>query len=1057
MFIHNKFRRISSLFMIILLVASPFQTGGQIKKAKAADQINLALNAAAINASSSMTGSNRLANIVDGNTATLWQPNSTDRPNGFVWFILDLGSFKTFNKAVLQFGTNVGSDKVKIEYNNDNGSTWNAAYEKSIENKASNSPRTETAAFGQQVEGRYVKVTFTLVDTVKNFNLSEFELYNDVPAKTAPVTNAFVVNGNGQGIIHWQDPVQDTNYLDFDQVIVTDISDSSNPNPGTKIVDKGVGEVTIDGLTNGKEYTFAVKTAAKDRTESDAVNLSMVPTEKQNTILINFQQLTKVKESLTSTGKEYADAVNKLIGEADAALTKGPYSVTYKPNPAPNASIHDYWSIGPYWWPDPTKPDGMPYINKDGQFNPEGYTEKYDKQSFMDLRDAVSSLSLAYYLTNKEEYAKHAALLLKTWFINPETKMNPNMRYAQGVPGVTDGRKEGVLESDKLLDIIDDIELISPSNSWTTNDTIGFKTWLSEYTNWLETNSVAQDEKNTANNHGTWFDAQFTAYNLYLGAKNKAKNYLQKTTIPRMTDQIMDDGTMPEELRRTRPFHYFTFNLIPFTMLAVMGDQVGVDVWSAGEEIRKAYDFITPYVVDFTGWPYDELEAQEDERIFSTYLREAAAKFGEDSYWSASDIMLKDQLTTHRANLVAPSLAGGSPRKEFVTFSFKELYTPVVGTIYGNEINVTVPKGTERKGLVASFITTGKRVKVGKTVQVSGETANDFTDPVKYTVESPNGSIKTYMVKVTESNKKFSVKIYQSSFTEFRADPRIDEILSQDSSVSLFDIMEKFPQSAADIKPLIWYQGYYDQGHFKAPAQIFVKDGNSTHTRSMPAALRLLKDSANSSTATVNVSTKGYKDLTISFNARTQNKTNGYKLVGEWSVDNGNTWNTSGELLRDSSHTELTDTYAKIPFTFTISNPNAFDKPNFLFRFRLDSSSIGYMNLDDVEISAVPSETNADLSRLILSEGTLSPSFNADVTEYTVNLKRNINRINITPVTADAAARVKVNGVAGSELRPILLKIGDNPIHIEVTPKKGEPKTYHINVKRVDFPGGKDK
>lgn len=882
---------------------------------------------------------------------------------------------------------------------------------------------------------------------------------NAITPETAPVTNAFVVSGNEKGTIQWKDPVQNSNYVDFDHVIVTDISEPSNPHPLTRLVDKGVGSITIDGLTNDMEYTFAIQTVSKEGIVSKEVILSLTPTQRLNTILINAEQLVKVKETLTNGSKEYAGAVNKLLEEAGTALNKGPYSVTYKPKAAPNASIHDYWSIGPYWWPDPTKPetDGMPYINKDGQFNPEGYTEKYDKQSFIDLRDAVSSLSLAYFLTDKQEYAEHAALLLKTWFINPETKMNPNMRYAQGVPGLTDGRKEGVLESDKLLDIIDSIELISHSSHWTMDDTTEFKRWLAEYTAWLETNSMAQDEKNSINNHGTWYDAQYTAYNLYLGAKSKAKKYLEETSIPRLSSQITSDGTMPEELRRTRPFHYFTYNLIPFTMLAVMGDQVGVDVWNAGGSIRKAYDFITPYVVDFTDWPYDELEAQQDETIFSIYLRDAAAKFGEDSFWSASDFMLKDQVETHRANLVAPSHVGGNPRKEFVAFSFKGLYTPVIGNISHDEIVVTVPKGTDRSGLVASFKTTGKRVKVAKTVQESGKTPNDFTVPVTYSVESPNGSKREYTVKVVESDKKFPSLIEQSSFTEFRADPRIDEILAKDSSVSLFDVMEKLPQSASDIKPLTWYQGYYEQDTFKAPAQIYVKDGNTTQTRSMPAALRLLKDTKNGSTATVNVSTRGYKDISITFAAKTQSKSNGYKLLGEWSIDNGKTWNTAGELTRDKDHLVLTDTYRNDPFTFTISDPNAFNKPNFLFRFKLDRSSIGYMNIDDVQISAVPLESNADLSRLEISDGTLSPAFKADVTDYTGHVQRNVNRIKISPVTADAAARVRVNGIPSSELQSISLKIGDNPIQLEVTPEKGETKTYTIIVKRVDLPAANQK
>lgn len=383
---------------------------------------------------------------------------------------------------------------------------------------------------------------------------------------------------------------------------------------------------------------------------------------KPNTLLLNANQLAKIKHALSSSS-EYEIPLTILTSNANEKLNAGPYSVAYKESVAPSGDKHDYLSVAPYWWPDITKPDGLPYIRRDGIFNPEGYTDKYDKKSFMLLRDTAFSLSLGYYFTDNEDYAKHCAYLIRTWFIDNETKMNPNMNYAQGVLGIVNGRKEGVLETERLLSIIDSIRLISTSNSWSKEDDLAFKDWLSQYVLWLETNDLAIDERAADNNHGTWYDAQYVAYLIYLGEFSKAATYLNTITIPRIESQIMPDGKMPEELNRTRPFHYTLYNLEPFTILAILGEKIGVDLWNfmspSGSSLKKAYDFIVPFILG-EPWPYSYIESDapdvvgNSEAPFAKYLREAAVKYNEKSFFEAADVLLGSEVNTHILNLVSP-------------------------------------------------------------------------------------------------------------------------------------------------------------------------------------------------------------------------------------------------------------------------------------------------------------------------------------------------------------------------------------------------------------------
>src|SRR5207302_773663 len=78
----------------------------------------------------------------------------------------------------------------------------------------------------------------------------------------------------------------------------------------------------------------------------------------------------------------------------------------------PSGDKHDYVSMGPYWWPNPAKRGGLPYVRRDGERNPE-MRDDYDAPRLAATTGAVTTLGLAYYFTDDEKYARRAALLLR--------------------------------------------------------------------------------------------------------------------------------------------------------------------------------------------------------------------------------------------------------------------------------------------------------------------------------------------------------------------------------------------------------------------------------------------------------------------------------------------------------------------------------------------------------------------------------------------------------------------------------------------------------------------
>src|SRR3954468_7394630 len=187
-------------------------------------------------------------------------------------------------------------------------------------------------------------------------------------------------------------------------------------------------------------------------------------------------------------------AYEHLKSDADKALKAKPVSVMDKKLTPSSGDKHDYMSVAPYFWPDPTKPNGLPYIRKDGQVNPERTNNATDANASKEMMANVQTLTLAYYFSGNDAYADHAATLLRTWFLDPATRMNPNLNFGQAIPGVTPGRGIGIIDTVGLIGVVDSIGLLQSSKSWTDADQKGMVAWFDAYATWLQTSKNGKEE-----------------------------------------------------------------------------------------------------------------------------------------------------------------------------------------------------------------------------------------------------------------------------------------------------------------------------------------------------------------------------------------------------------------------------------------------------------------------------------------------------------------------------------------------------------------------------------
>jgi hypothetical protein len=326
-----------------------------------------------------------------------------------------------------------------------------------------------------------------------------------------------------------------------------------------------------------------------------------------------------------------AVAWKQVFSSADRALAGPTYSVINKTRIPPSGDKHDYLSMGPYWWPDATRPSGEPYVRRDGRVNPERDSNAFDTAALEAMSGAVEALSLAYYFSDDARYARKAAELLRVWFLGPGTRMKPNASFAQGVPGRTTGRAEGVLDTFRLIRVVEGIGLLAPARVLSAAEQTGLERWFGDYVTWMMTSPTGQEERDAENNHALWYDHQLAHYALFARREQIAREVVSSFVPRRLAKQIDPDGKLPRELGRTRPWHYTVFALRASAGLAELGRCFQLDLWHAtgnGRSLKVAIDFILPYVGREQEFPYPDLHAGATEESFELFSRAAWAYGG---------------------------------------------------------------------------------------------------------------------------------------------------------------------------------------------------------------------------------------------------------------------------------------------------------------------------------------------------------------------------------------------------------------------------------------------
>ena len=346
---------------------------------------------------------------------------------------------------------------------------------------------------------------------------------------------------------------------------------------------------------------------------------------------------------------------SRVIENANLYLNETPKTVTATSCNRSTGTNHDFYSEGDYWWPDEKNPTG-PYIRKDGLTNPANFTEH--REALIRFSQISGALASAYVLTNDKKYAEKLALHLNAWFVNQDTKMNPNLLYAQAVKGVATGRGIGIIDTVHLVEVTKAIHAIENSSALSKSDLEAIKLWFSNYLVWMTTHEYGISERDNGNNHSVCWTMQVAAFaDLIHDTKTMdfCRNFYKNTLLQNQMDK---DGSFPLELKRTKPYGYSLFNLDAMTSICQILSNKQDNLFAYTTEDRRNLElvikFMIPYMENKSLWPF-----QHDVMYWDEWpVRQSSLLFGGLAYKNKKYIELWKSL---KANVITPEIIRNMP------------------------------------------------------------------------------------------------------------------------------------------------------------------------------------------------------------------------------------------------------------------------------------------------------------------------------------------------------------------------------------------------------------
>ena len=196
----------------------------------------------------------------------------------------------------------------------------------------------------------------------------------------------------------------------------------------------------------------------------------------------------------------------------------------------------------------------------------------------------VPALTAAWLVTRDTRYARHAALHLRAWFLDPATRMNPSLDYAQAIWGVTPGRGTGVIDTLHLVEVSRAARHLEKASVLAAPSPPACAIGLRNISIGCAHRRTARRKRRPGTTTAPAGWRRWPRSPPSLATRTRWRFAAERFSNNLLPDQLAPDGSFPLELARTKPYSYSLFDL---DMLAIVCQIASIPASKVGDSTGR--------------------------------------------------------------------------------------------------------------------------------------------------------------------------------------------------------------------------------------------------------------------------------------------------------------------------------------------------------------------------------------------------------------------------------------------------------------------------------------
>ena len=207
--------------------------------------------------------------------------------------------------------------------------------------------------------------------------------------------------------------------------------------------------------------------------------------------------------------------------------------------------------------------------------------QKHNQEDFRSLVQNCTMLTLASYFSDDNSYADHAVSIIKEWFLDQNTKVNPSKVFTEAT--------HRLLKTTYVYTLFDSLRLLRKKGRFSEDEWHGLQRWFTQVMEAMDQSARAWRLGYTSKDHiGLYYDIQYSSIAAFINNSTQMYKTIQDS-IARLYEHVAPDGTLHNEITKKSCESNQIFALAGWQTMDRMASKLGIDLWNQAIDDSDKY------------------------------------------------------------------------------------------------------------------------------------------------------------------------------------------------------------------------------------------------------------------------------------------------------------------------------------------------------------------------------------------------------------------------------------------------------------------------------------